>query len=173
MNNRVVSRIAMFAALFVLAAVGTIYAQKPAQQNFPWMNKSLSPDERAEMVLKQMTLDEKIGLLHGNGMAHVPNWQMPLTYLSNGGAGYVVGVERLGIPGIYMSDAAYGVRSSAENGRYSTALTSNVGFGGELGPARRMRIWCADWPRVARAGLQHDAGRREQHHARAAQRKNV
>jgi beta-glucosidase len=38
----------------------------------------------------------------------------------------VVGVPRLGIPGIDMSDAAYGVRSSMANGRYSTALPANV-----------------------------------------------
>ena len=37
-----------------------------------------------------------------------------------------VGVPRLGIPGIDMSDAAYGVRSSGVNGRYSTALPANV-----------------------------------------------
>ncbi|MGA9564911.1 MAG: glycoside hydrolase family 3 C-terminal domain-containing protein [Candidatus Korobacteraceae bacterium] len=98
------------------------------------MNKSLSPDERADMVLKQMTLDEKISLLHGNGMAHASQWQMPLTYLSNGGAGYVEGVKRLGIPPIFMSDAAYGVRDSAENGRYSTALTSNVGSAASWDP---------------------------------------
>jgi beta-glucosidase len=100
----------------------------------PWMNKSLSPDERADLVLKQMTLDEKIGLLHGNGMAHAGNWQMPLTYLSNGGAGMTVGVPRLGIPNIYMSDAAYGVRSSGENGRYSTALPANVGAASSWNP---------------------------------------
>ncbi len=34
----------------------------------------------------------------------------------------MVGIPRLGIPGIQMSDAAYGVRSSGHNGRYSTAL---------------------------------------------------
>jgi beta-glucosidase len=96
-------------------------------QKKPWMDKSLSPDERADLVLKQMTLDEKILLLHGNGMAHVSNWQMPLTKESNGGAGYIAPIERLGIPGINMSDAAYGVRSSGENGRYSTALPSNLG----------------------------------------------
>jgi beta-glucosidase len=100
----------------------------------PWMNKSLSPDERADMVLKQMTLDEKIGLLHGTGMAHASNWQTPLTYLSNGGAGMTVGVPRLGIPNIYMSDAAYGVRSSGENGRYSTALPSNAGAASSWNP---------------------------------------
>ncbi len=38
----------------------------------------------------------------------------------------MLGVPRLGIPIIQMSDAAYGVRSSAENGRYSTALPSNL-----------------------------------------------
>ncbi len=134
MNNRFCSRIAALAALCLLAALGTISAQQPSQANQPWMNKNLSPDERAEMVLKQMTLDEKIGLLHGNGMAHAPQWQMPLTYQSNGGAGYVVGVERLGIPGIYMSDAAYGVRDSGTNGRYSTALTSNLGSAASWDP---------------------------------------
>jgi beta-glucosidase len=91
------------------------------------MNASLSPDERANMVLKEMTLDEKIDLLHGMGM---PGWprevQNPEPELGNGGAGFVLGVPRLGIPMIQMSDAAYGVRSSAENGRYSTALPANV-----------------------------------------------
>ena len=91
------------------------------------MDKTLSPDQRAELVLKEMTLDEKIGLTHGNGMRGwpraVPNAN---PYLSNGGAGFVLGVPRLGIPMIQMSDAAYGVRSSADNGRYSTALPSNL-----------------------------------------------
>jgi beta-glucosidase len=100
----------------------------------PWINKNLSPDERAELVLKQMTLDEKINLLHGTGMAHAPNWQTPLTYLSNGGAGMTLGVQRLGIPNIYMSDAAYGVRSSGENGRYSTALPSPLGAASSWNP---------------------------------------
>ena len=100
----------------------------------PWMNSSLSPDVRAEMVLKEMTLDEKISLLHGNGMAHAGNWQMPLTHLSNGGAGLVAGTPRLGIPNLYLSDAAYGVRSSGENGRYSTALPSDIALAATWDP---------------------------------------
>jgi beta-glucosidase len=104
------------------------YAQKPQEQkqNWPWMNTMLSPDERANLVLKEMTLDEKIGLTHGNGM---PGWRdpYPTAHLGNGGAGFVLGVPRLGIPTIQISDAAYGVRNSGDNGRYSTALTSNVG----------------------------------------------
>lgn len=92
----------------------------------PWMNQSLSPGDRADLVLKQMTLEEKIGLLHGNGMPHTSNWVMRLTYLGNGGAGYVEGVPRLGIPPLVISDAAYGVRSGGDNGRYATALPSNL-----------------------------------------------
>lgn len=95
------------------------------QKNFPWMNANLPPEQRADMVLKQLTLDEKITLLHGNGM---PGWGKPRPnyYLGNGGAGFVLGIPRLGIPIIQMSDAAYGVRNSGENGRYSTALPSDL-----------------------------------------------
>jgi beta-glucosidase len=98
-----------------------------AQTARPWMDTSLPPETRAEMVLKQMTLDEKLALLHGNGMAHASQWQMPLTHLTNGGAGYTEGVERLGIPPLFISDAGYGVRDSGANGRYSTALPSSLG----------------------------------------------
>ena len=116
-------------SIAVLGLAGAISAQGPGVPDTaerPWMNASLTPEQRAEMVLKQMTLAEKIALLHGNGMAHAGQWQMPLTGESNGGAGMTEGVKRLGIPRLYMSDAAYGVRSSGENGRYSTALPSNV-----------------------------------------------
>jgi beta-glucosidase len=99
-------------------------AQLPASAQ-SWMNTSLSPDERAALVLKEMTLDEKITLLHGTGMKGLSPMS-PLAGGSNGGAGYVVGIPRLGIPAIQMSDAAYGVRSSGENGRYSTALPADL-----------------------------------------------
>jgi beta-glucosidase len=89
------------------------------------MNSRLSPDERAALVVKEMTLDEKISLLHGTGMKDLSPIS-PLAVKSNGGAGYVVGIPRLGIPAIQMSDAAYGVRQSGQNGRYSTALPSDL-----------------------------------------------
>lgn len=100
----------------------------------PWMNRSLSPDQRADMVLQQMTLDEKIDLLHGQGMLGWEGKPMPNAHLSNGGAGFVLGVPRLGIPLIQMDDAAYGVRFSARNGRYSTAMPSNLGSAASWDP---------------------------------------
>jgi beta-glucosidase len=115
--------VVVLAGTMGLVAAGSVMAQ---DANQPWMNSSLSPEERAELVLKQMTREEKIALLHGNGMEHAPQWQMPLTHISNGGAGYVEGVKRLGIPPLFISDAAYGIRDSGANGRYSTALPSSL-----------------------------------------------
>lgn len=111
--------------LTLIALLSTAGAAQSRAKPHPWMNPSLSPDERASMVVKEMTLDEKIQLLHGTGMDGLSPLS-PLIIYSNGGAGYVVGIPRLGIPGIQMSDAAYGVRMSGENGRYSTALPSDV-----------------------------------------------
>src|ERR1700752_3575129 len=117
-----------------LAAQHRRHNQAASQaQNQPWMQPGLSPDERADMVLKQLTVDEKIDLLHGNGM---PGWGTPRAnaYLGNGGAGFTLAIPRLGIPFIQMSDAAYGVRMSADNGRYSTALPSNLGSAASWDP---------------------------------------
>src|SRR5271154_473678 len=107
-----------------------------AQSNAPaktWMNTNLSPEDRAALVLKEMTIDEKIQLLHGTGFKGL-SLISPLAIYSNGGAGYVPGIPRLGIPAIQMSDAAYGVRCSGENGRYSTALPSNLGAAASWDP---------------------------------------
>ena len=100
-------------------------ATAQSSKTHPWMNTSLSPDERASMVVKEMTLDEKISMLHGTGMPGLGPVS-PLAVHANGGAGYVVEIPRLGIPAIQMSDAAYGVRASGENGRYSTALPACI-----------------------------------------------
>jgi beta-glucosidase len=99
-------------------------AQFPDRQpkHYPWSDASLSPDERADLVIKAMTLDEKISLLHGHGMPF--NITGPTE--SNGGAGYSNGIQRLGIPAIQMADSAYGVTRGAAAGRYSTVLPNNL-----------------------------------------------
>jgi beta-glucosidase len=108
-----------------------------AAQQKPWMDASLTAEKRAELVLGQMTLDEKIAIVHGEGIAHDRNLSPAMRaaqLLGNGGVGLAIAPVRLGIPVIDMSDAAYGVRSSAENGRYSTALPSNVGSAASWDP---------------------------------------
>ncbi len=118
------SFLSLFSLILLSARVPVASAQSNASAH-PWMNTSLSPDERASLVLKEMTIDEKISLLHGTGMVGLSPMS-PLAIHSNGGAGYTTGIPRLGIPPLQMTDAAYGVRMSGENGRYSTALPSCV-----------------------------------------------
>ena len=90
-------RLSFFLGIIAITTVTSVSSQLAAQDTSrPWMNPGLSAEERAELVVKQLTLDEKLALLHGNGMAHNPQWTMPLTHLANGGAGYVEGVPRLG-----------------------------------------------------------------------------
>ena len=113
-----------FFAFISFAVLALAQSGNPMDEH-PWMNTTLSPDERADLVLKVMTVDEKITLLHGTGMEDLSPMS-PLAVNSNGGAGYTPGIPRLGIPAIQMSDAAYGVRMSGKNGRYSTALPSNL-----------------------------------------------
>jgi beta-glucosidase len=114
-----------------ILGIGIAAAQ---ETNRPWMDSHLSPGDRSELVLKQLTLDEKLALVHGNGMSGESQWKMPLTPLTNGGAGYTEGVERLGIPPLIISDAGYGVRASGANGRYSTAMPSNLGAASSWDP---------------------------------------
>ena len=89
-------------------------------KHYPWSDSSLSPDERADRVMNEMTLEEKISLLHGQG-AHFFAPPEP-----NGGGDGTVGVPRLGVPAIQMADSSYGVTKGAAAGRYATALPSNL-----------------------------------------------
>jgi beta-glucosidase len=109
----------------VLVGVPCAVAQFQGMQqpkHFPWSDTGLSPDVRADMVIKELTLEEKISLLHGQGFSF--NATGPTE--SNGGAGYSVGIPRVGIPAIQMADSAYGVTRGAASGRYSTALPNNL-----------------------------------------------
>jgi beta-glucosidase len=128
------------AAACLLVAVTPMFGQfGPPQKHVPkgpWENKSLSPDERADLVVAQMTLDEKIQLLHGLGWGAL---FMPATsgpgVRSLGGAGMIPGIERLGIPDLQMSDAAVGVARGSAKSRYATALPSAVAEASSWDPA--------------------------------------
>ncbi len=112
------------AAGAALLVISPLLAQRPGQKpeavKGPWMDKSLSPDKRADLVIAEMTLDEKISLLHGLG------WFESAAH-SNGGAGVIAGIPRLGLPDLQLADSAVGVRDAAKMGRYSTLLPSAVG----------------------------------------------
>ena len=94
----------------------------PAPKHYAWSDASLSADVRADLVVKELTLDEKISLLHGQGMPFFVSGPSD----SNGGAGYSNAIPRVGIPAVQMADSAYGVTRGAAAGRYSTALPNNL-----------------------------------------------
>lgn len=80
----------------------------PASANDrPWLNTSLSPDERAALLLAQMSLEEKISMVHG---------------VSND-AYYIAPIARLGIPALTMTDGPAGI-----NVGKATSLPAPIGL---------------------------------------------
>jgi beta-glucosidase len=90
------------------------------------MNAALDPDQRADLVIAQLTLDEKIQLVHGIGWGPLRAGD-PVPPDNNGGAGEILGVPRLGIPSVQQADSAVGVRMAAPQSRYATLLPSVLG----------------------------------------------
>jgi len=126
--NRVSKRILIPSAvlMFTLGSLACV-AQKTAKPAMPWMDRSLSPDRRADLVLGQMSFDEKMQLVHGTGWG-VLRAGDPVPAASNRGAGYIPGIQRLGIPDINLADSAVGVRMAGPESRYATLLPSGLGL---------------------------------------------
>ncbi|MGB8258948.1 MAG: glycoside hydrolase family 3 C-terminal domain-containing protein [Terracidiphilus sp.] len=114
--------LALAAALLPAASALAQFPGMTPPKHYAWSDTTLSPDVRADMVIKEMTLEEKVSLLHGQGMSFGQTGPTA----SNGGAGYANAIPRLGIPAIQMADSAYGVTRGASSGRYSTALPNNL-----------------------------------------------
>jgi len=94
-------------------------AQAPSQA---WMNTRLSPDERADLLAKQMTLDEKIQLVHGSMAMFGPKIPGAL-----GGDGFVPGISRLGIPDLNLIGAGVGVTNLGKRAQgMATALPASL-----------------------------------------------
>ncbi len=125
------------AALVVLAVCLAALAQALHAQGAaaPWMNTKLDPDTRADLLEKRMTLDERIGLLHG--VMAVPLRGAPVPAGAIGSAGYIAGVPRLGIPALQESDASLGVANPREvrHGEGATALPSGLSVAATFDPA--------------------------------------
>src|SRR5260221_13350144 len=85
-------------------------------QNPPWINSSLSPHERADFLLAQMMLDEKIEMVHG---------ELPAPY-----GFYNAPVSRPGIPALTMADGPAGIRVARQdvNEVKATAMPAPIGM---------------------------------------------
>jgi beta-glucosidase len=96
----------LLAATFAIAALIAVPAAFAAGRcgDHPWCNTSLSPDQRATLLLHAMTQDEKTALIGGDDLSGVL-----------GGAGTHTGTQdgipRLDVPTVYYSDGPQGSRS--------------------------------------------------------------
>jgi len=140
MERAIKIRFACSVAFVAALAWGTwANAQFPGMsqpKHYPWSDAKLSPDERADLVIKEMTLDEKIQMLHGLG------WQAMFMPIESGagtraisGGGFIPGVPRLGIPDLQMSDSVEGISGAGIKGRYATALPSAEAMAAAWDPA--------------------------------------
>ncbi|AIT81763.1 glycoside hydrolase family 3 C-terminal domain-containing protein [Novosphingobium pentaromativorans] len=83
-------------------------------------------DARAAEALREMTVEERRGLLHGPMPMLVPKAKRPEDMVI--GAGYIAGVPRLGIPSLRETDASLGVANlmNQRPGDTATALPAGL-----------------------------------------------
>ncbi len=160
-------------ALALAALFGqNIFAQRPQAPpppTGPWMNTSLSPDERADLVMKEMTLDEKVALLHGVGMPT----DEPVTPENARLQPRRRLCRRRSAPGYSRHrHERRGLRRALQRRQWPLRDCSarQRGRRRQLGYRCGLRIRRAHRARTSRPGLQHVAWRRHQSHPRAAQR---
>src|SRR3954463_5892515 len=109
-KNRKIGRIMVMKKRLALLALGlsaiALVGAAPAGPARPWLNASLSPDRRAELAVRAMTRDEKLTLVFGYFATDFArkNWTARAGS-REGSAGYVPGIERLGIPPQWETDA--------------------------------------------------------------------
>lgn len=115
--------------ILVLAIACVMSAASTAETPRPWMNTSMSADQRADLLLKEMTQDEKLKLVFGHFGTDMPwkNFKKIPAALPHS-AGYVEGVPRLGIPPQFETDAGVGVaaQGTGPTAREGTSLPSGL-----------------------------------------------
>ena len=112
-----------------LAAVPAT-AAVPGRQQRPWLDSSLSPDRRADLLLPAMTRSEKLSLVFGYFGTVMPSAHFSRPPRARpGSAGFIPGIARLGLPPQWLTDAGLGVatqRASLYAYREGTALPSGL-----------------------------------------------
>ncbi len=118
-------------AVLFLTAPTLALSQAPGPG--PWTDTTLSPDARADLVNCQLTLDERIGLVHG--VIAVPMFGPPPPG-AIGSIGFVPGIARLGVPALQETDAEGGVANpmNARPGDGATPLPSGLAIAASFDP---------------------------------------
>jgi beta-glucosidase len=124
MNNK----ISLLSAAVALCCGTVLGAETGAGSIQPWMNTRLGSGERADLVVREMTLDEKLKLVFGYlGADYEAKKTKRPAESHKQSAGFIYGVPRLGIPHLWETDAGLGVASQAgPDARPGTALPSGL-----------------------------------------------
>jgi beta-glucosidase len=101
MPSRVV---ALCAAVCSIGALSVSPSPARAASHCPWLSKALQPEARTQLLLKAMSLNDKLALLTGVDVAS-PQWAP----VAGGYVGYVPGNTTLCIPPLTMNDGGAGV----------------------------------------------------------------
>lgn len=119
----------------VLGLLASGYTAQVLAAGRPWNDERLSPDQRAALLNKELTLDERIVMVHG--IMAIPPRVGPIPPEAIPAAGYVPGVPRLGIPALFESDASLGVTNPrrVREGDGGTALPSGLALAATFNPA--------------------------------------
>ncbi|MRW88992.1 glycosyl hydrolase [Duganella sp. FT80W] len=108
-------------------AIALALAALSAHAAEPWMDKSLSADQRAELALKAMTQEEKLKYVLGHFGSDFGNKTKKHPAALPFSAGYIEGVPRLGLPALFETDAGLGVATQAsKTPRERTSLPSGL-----------------------------------------------
>jgi len=117
--------------LFLAVCSATAVYSQPA----PPVPSNADADASAAALVAQMTLEEKIALLHGRMAMLVTPTKRPADLAI--GAGFVDGVPRLGLPPLVETDASLGVSNLLDmrKGDVATALPSGLALSSTWNPA--------------------------------------
>jgi len=127
-----------------------VVAVRTGGQSRPRMNQTLSPQERAEFLVKQMTLEEKILKIH---MINIPDH--PREVAAN---------ERLGFPALKVTNGAVGA-GPGDSPPIGDGAAVRLGARGLLGPEPGRDLWTIDGQRGGRAWGGCAQGARPENHS--------
>ena len=124
--------IRIFALIAVVAAATTGAAQ-------PYPTRLMDNEQRITSLIQQMTLEEKIDMLHGKNMFSS------------------AGIERLGIADVEYADGPFGIREEMEPHSWNSAhLTTDSATFFPTGSALAA-TWSTEWAYAYGKGMSHEA----------------
>lgn len=117
-----------------VAAASVSVASAAAPKDKPWLDSSLTPDQRASALVKAMTPEQKFRLIRSDyGFTMDDSKPPPPGGKHN--AAFIPPMPELGLPAIQETDAGQGVALQHAQGKGATALPSGIAVAASFDPA--------------------------------------